>query len=188
MQPQTTTTSDPEPAPNPRANDSARPPGFVSAASQRPPLAHVARSFAGGLLAIAILGLLERELASPLILGSFGATCVLVFGFPASPFSQPRNVVLGHVFSSATGVLFHFFFGVTWWSMALALAAAIAIMQLTRTVHPPAGSNPLIVMLSQASWPFIVRPTLLGSIIVCATAIVFHRVTTSRSTYPKYWL
>jgi CBS-domain-containing membrane protein len=162
-------------------------PFVASARPPRPTLEHVARSFAGGLVSIAALGILQRELGSPLILGSFGATCVLVFGYPDSPFSQPRNVVLGHLLSSTTGVAFVSMFGVTWWSTALALATSLALMQLTRTVHPPAGSNPIIAMLSQASWPFVVRPTLLGAVIVCLIAVVFHRVTAPRESYPKYW-
>ena len=124
---------------------------LTSGAPPRPPLAHVATSFTGGLLAIATVGLLTKSLEQPLVLGSFGATCVLAFGFPDSPFSQPRNIVLGHFLSSLCGVACGAAFGFAWWSMAIAVATAIAVMQLTRTVHPPAGSNPVIVMLGHAS-------------------------------------
>jgi CBS-domain-containing membrane protein len=81
-------------------------------------------------------------------LASFGASCVLIFGFPDSPLSQPRNVIGGHFLASLVGLTFLALFGAHWWSMALAVGTAIAVMLLTRTAHAPAGSNPLIVMLS----------------------------------------
>jgi CBS-domain-containing membrane protein len=159
----------------------------ASKAPARVPLLQVARAFTGGALAIAVVGWLSEQLSAPLVLGSFGATCVLVFGFPASPFSQPRSVILGHVLATTTGVVFAELLGTQWWSMALALGAAIALMQLTRTVHPPAGSNPIIVMLSHASWPFILRPTLIGAVLVCVVALAYHRLTHRDASYPTYW-
>lgn len=151
-----------------------------------PSLMHIARAWCGVLIAIAALAYLTEATRHPLLLGSFGATCVLVFGFPDSPFSQPRNVIGGHVLSSFTGLLFISVFGVTWWSAALALATAIAAMQLTRTVHPPAGSNPVIIMLTHASWPFLLNPTLTGAVILSAIALAFH-VLTRKAPYPIYW-
>ncbi len=70
--------------------------------------------------------------------------------------------------------------------MALALACAIALMHLTQTVYPPAGSNPIIVMLSVPGWSFLLTPTLCGSVMLLAVALVFnnwHR----DSGYPRYW-
>jgi CBS-domain-containing membrane protein len=160
---------------------------LVSSAPPRPPMVHVATSFLGGLLAIGCVSLLAESLSAPLVLGSFGASCVLAFGFPDSPFSQPRNIVLGHLISSFCGVAFAAIFGYHWWSMAIAAATAIAAMQLTRTVHPPAGSNPVIVMLSHASWPFLLKPTLLGACLIAAIAFVYNRSLPARRSYPKYW-
>ncbi|TCS63572.1 HPP family protein [Varunaivibrio sulfuroxidans] len=151
-----------------------------------PSLIHVARVWCGALIAIAALAFLTETTQHPLLLGSFGATCVLVFGFPDSPFSQPRNVIGGHVLSSFTGLVFISVLGVTWWSAALALATAIAVMQLTRTVHPPAGSNPVIIMLTHASWPFLLNPTLTGAVILSAIALAFHTLT-RKAPYPTYW-
>ncbi|HET9958413.1 MAG TPA: HPP family protein [Polyangiaceae bacterium] len=162
-------------------------PRLSSGAPPRPSLAHVAFSFLGGLLAIAAVGSLTDVTGTPLVLGSFGATCVLVFGYPESPFSQPRHVIVGHVLSTTTGVVVAALLGYHWWSMALALALAIALMQLTRTVHPPAGSNPLIVMLGHQSWAFIVKPTLLGAVIVTLVALLFNNAVPARRGYPKYW-
>lgn len=103
----------------------------------------VVLAWLGGFLAIAAVAALTDFLSVALVLGSFGASCVLVFGYPDVPFSQPRNVVAGHVISSLVGLVFLLAFGPLWWAAALAVGTAIALMMLTRTVHPPAGSNPL---------------------------------------------
>lgn len=151
-----------------------------------PPITHILLTWCGGFIAISALALLTKVTDHPLLLGSFGASCVLVFGFPDSPFSQPRNVIGGHFLSSLTGLIFIAAFGVTWWSTALALATAIAVMQITRTVHPPAGSNPVIIMLTHATWPFLLNPTLYGALILLAVAFVFHALFPKRM-YPTYW-
>ena len=140
----------------------------------------------GGFIAIAVLAYLAESLHMPLILGSFGASCVLLFGFPDSPFSQPRNVVGGHFLASLVGLIALSLFGVHWWSMALALSAAIGLMLITRTVHPPAGSNPLIIMLTVPHWNFLFVPTLLGAMLLVLIALVFNNLGKARR-YPKYW-
>lgn len=144
-------------------------------------------SWLGGVLAIAVVAYLADSSHVPLVLGSFGASCVLVFGFPDSPFSQPRNVIAGHFLATLTGLLFLTVFGAHWWSMALAVGTSIAVMQLTRTVHPPAGSNPVIVMLAAPSWQFLLTPTLLGAIVLVMVAIIFNNFPKERA-YPKYWV
>jgi CBS-domain-containing membrane protein len=153
----------------------------------RAEMRHVALSWLGGFLAIAFVAYLAQATHMPLVLGSFGASCVLVFGFPESPFSQPRNVILGHFLSSLIGLIFLALFGTVWWSMALALATAIGVMQVTRTVHPPAGSNPLIVMMTSPQWSFLLFPTLIGAVMLVAVAVIFNNLPPERS-YPKYWL
>lgn len=70
------------------------------------------------------------------------------------PFAQPRNVIGGHVIATFTGLVFMTLFGIHWWSMAMAVGTAIALMLIFRMPHPPAGSNPLIVMLGAVNWSF----------------------------------
>ncbi len=140
----------------------------------------------GGFLAIAAVALLQLGLTQLFVLGSFGATCVLVFGYPDVPFSQPRNIVLGHTLSTATGLVFLSLFGPQWWSMAAAAATAIALMMATRTVHPPAGSNPVIVFLLQPGWGFLLLPTLVGSVVVSGVALLYNNAV-REGRYPKYW-
>lgn len=151
-----------------------------------PPVRLLMITWIGTFLAIAATALAALETHEMLVLGSFGATCVLLFGFPDSPFSQPRHVIGGHLITSATGLVFLMLFGNTWWSMALATATAISLMQVTRTVHPPAGSNPVIVMLSQPSWWFLLFPTLIGILIIQTVGLVWHRL--NRRAYPTYWV
>ena len=150
-------------------------------------LQQVAISWLGGSLAIGVIAYLAMLSNTTLILGSFGATCVLVFGFPDSPFSQPRNVIIGHCLSSLIGLLFVALLGVHWWSIALSVGTAIAVMQLTRTVHPPAGSNPVIVMLTAPGWDFLLTPTLIGSVLLVLVAVLFNNLPRERA-YPKYWI
>jgi CBS-domain-containing membrane protein len=154
-----------------------------------PPLAayrHIALAGLGGALAIAVLAGLGEGAAMPLVLGSFGASCVLVFGFPEVPFSQPRNVVAGHFLSSLIGLAFLTLCGGHWWSLALAVGTAIAVMMLTRTVHPPAGSNPVIVFLVQPGWSFLFLPTLGGAVLLVLVALAYNNLSRPAS-YPKYW-
>ena len=146
----------------------------------------VALAWLGGFLAIAVVAALTDLLSVALVLGSFGASCVLVFGYPDVPFSQPRNVVAGHVISSLVGLVFLVAFGPHWWAVALAVGTAIALMMLTRTVHPPAGSNPVIVFLTQPSWSFLLFPTLVGALVLVAVALIYNNATRD-AKYPKYW-
>jgi CBS-domain-containing membrane protein len=141
----------------------------------------------GGVLAIAAVAYLAERTGYTLVLGSFGASCVLLFGFPDSPFSQPRNVIGGHVLASFIGLAFLSLLGAHWWSMALAAGTAIAAMMATRTVHPPAGSNPVIVMLLTPGWDFLLTPTLAGALILVLVALFFNNAQIER-TYPRYWL
>ncbi|MEN8174038.1 MAG: HPP family protein [Chloroflexota bacterium] len=151
-----------------------------------PKLRTVALAWIGGALTISVLSGLEDLLALSLILGSFGASCVLVFGFPDVPFSQPRNVVAGHFLSSLTGLVFLTLFGPHWWALALAVGTTIAVMMLTRTVHPPAGSNPVIIFLTQPAWSFLWFPTFSGALVLVVVALFYNNVSRSEG-YPKYW-
>ena len=155
-----------------------------------PPLASpraIGMAALGGVLAIAVVAGLTQGFDKLFIIGSFGATCVLVFGFPDVPFSQPRNVVGGHFLSTLMGLIFLHVFHPHWWSVALAVGAAIAVMMATRTVHPPAGSNPVIVVLgTSGDWDLLWFPTLFGAIMVVLVALLYNNMTRD-ARYPKYW-
>jgi CBS-domain-containing membrane protein len=160
--------------------------GDAAALPPRAPGKAIALAFLGGFIAIAVMALLAQSLQVVLLLGSFGASCVLVFGYPDVPFSQPRNVIAGHVLSTLIGLAFVHLCGPHWWSVSLAVASAIAVMMLTRTVHPPAGSNPVIVFLMQPAWSFALFPTLTGAVILVLVALIYQNVT-REAKWPKYW-
>jgi len=122
-----------------------------------------------------------------LFLGSFAPSALIVFAYPDSPFAQPRNVVLGHLIGSACGLAGLHLLGASWWAPAVAVGAAIALMKLSRAVHPPACSNPLIVFaLSQAGWSFLLFPTLAGAALIVGVALVYHNLR-REARWPKYW-
>ena len=140
----------------------------------------------GSAVAMTVLGMFGLALENAVLLGSLGATCVLLFGFPDAPFSQPRNILLGHVISSFIGLSLVSILGYHVWVLAIALALAIAAMMFTRTVHPPAGSNPVIIFLLHPSWSFLIFPTLIGALLVLVVGLLYLNVARSEK-YPKYW-
>lgn len=153
----------------------------------RLPMRQIALASLGAAVAIAFVGVLAHATRQPLLLGSLGASCVFLFGLPEAPFSQPRNVIAGHVLSSLVGLVLLKTFGPHTWALGLALGAAVFAMFATRTVHAPAGSNPVIVFLTQPDWGFLLAPTLLGALGVVLVALLFHRITRP-GRYPLYWL
>ncbi|MEG3439298.1 HPP family protein [Pannus brasiliensis CCIBt3594] len=144
-------------------------------------------SYIGSFLGIAFLAYLSLYSSYPLIAAPFGATAVLVFGVPDSPFAQPRNVILGNTFSSIVCVIFISLFGSQPWVMALAVATAIKVMLLTRTVHPPGGAVALVGVMSHADGHFVLTPVLLGSILIVLSTYLFQNLV-ARNTYPRHWL
>lgn len=134
---------------------------------------------------IAVLAYSSFNLGVLLALGSFGSTAVMVFTFPEIHFAQPRSVVGGHFICTAVGLAALALFGPAWWALALAAAASCALMMLARCMHPPAGSNPIIVFLVAPKWGFLFFPTLAGALTMVAVAVLYHRA--CRREYPVYW-
>ncbi|MDE1184729.1 HPP family protein [Paraburkholderia sp.] len=133
--------------------------------------------FLGGTLAIGVLGMLASSTGLPLLIAPFGASSVLLFAAPDSAFAQPKNLVLGHLIASAVGLAVVAVGGVGIWQMAVAVGLAIAAMQLTRTVHPPAGADPLVIMLAGGvSAQFLIVPVLAGVLSLLLIALLFNNV------------
>ena len=152
----------------------------------RPAIKHIILTWCGSLLFIALLALTTDWLSISLLLGSLGASCVLVFGYPEAPFSQPRNVLAGHCLSAFIGLLFLHFLGSDWWVLALAVSTSIALMMLLRIVHPPAGSNTIIVFLTSAGWDFLLFPVFSGATLIILFALVYNNIA-HKKNYPLYW-
>lgn len=142
----------------------------------------------GCCIGIGVVGYLSSITYSALLIPSFGASCVIGMAIPDSAFAQPRNVIGGHFLSGLIGLLCTVSLGTSWWSLAIAVGLASAIMQLTRTLHPPAASDPILFMAHGSLSPyFFLMLLLIGSIILIIVFVSYHRFVTERS-YPKYWI
>ena len=106
----------------------------------------------------------------------FGASLVLVMAVHDSPLASPRNVFFGHVLSASSGVLMFYFFENTALSIALGLALAIMAMQITNTVHPPAGANPIIAILGAKTFEFVIMPVALGASFIVIFALIYNKI------------
>ena len=160
--------------------------GSPAAIPPRPTFKELGFISLGSFLAACLVGYLAYISKQPIIMGSFGASIFVLFVLPDSPFAQPRNVIFGHFVTTLIGLIFYHLISSDWWSMAIALAFAIAAMQYLRIPHPPAGSNPFIVFLLGAQWDYLWMPTLLGSLLIVIVALFYNNLSNKRS-YPKYW-
>lgn len=158
-----------------------------SDAPPAPPMRFVLLSSSGAVIAIAITGWLSVLSGLPWLMAPFGASCVLAFGVPDSPLAQPRAIIGGHLVATAVGLGVGAVLGDGWLSYALGVGLALAAMQITRTVHAPAGANPLIVIAANAPVGYLLSPVLLGSLVIVLTAWVVNNVRSARS-YPRYWI
>jgi CBS-domain-containing membrane protein len=138
---------------------------------------------------VAGLMFLTGEWGVLLLLGSFAPSALIVFAYPDSPFAQPRNVVLGHLIGSASGLAAAHLLPGHGWAAALAVGVAIGLMKAARAVHPPACSNPLIVgaLLAPAPWSFLLFPTLAGAAAIVAAGLLYHNLRRP-APWPRYWL
>lgn len=160
---------------------------FKSSAPPAPSLKFTLISFVGAVIAIGATGWLSHASGTPWLMAAFGASCVLAFGVPDSPLAQPRSIIGGHLVSTQVGLVVLNTLGNSWWAGALAVGLALAAMQQTRTLHAPAGANPLVVLAAGARLSFLFTPVLLGSIVIVAVAWVINNAR-NRASYPKYWL
>jgi CBS-domain-containing membrane protein len=167
---------------------------------QNPPrvsLAEVGWSWMGSFLGIAAVALLHYQLVDQqglmLLLGSFGASAVLVYGAVRSPLAQPRNLLGGHVLSAVVGVTAFQWLGTSpWLAAAVAVSTAIALMHLTRTLHPPGGATALIAVIGGDSvhklgYLYVLMPAALGASIMLVIALLINNLAKNRK-YPEFWL
>ncbi|ABM01549.1 HPP family protein [Shewanella amazonensis] len=171
-----------------------------AACPPRPPMKKILWSWLGAFVGIYLVANLGQwmgpvEPGHMFVIGSFGASAVLVYGAPMADFSQPRNLILGNLFSALIGV--------TVWQLAgdnpvlasaLAVSLAIAVMHLTRTMHPPAGAAALIAVIGGDSvqrlgYLYAITPVLLGSLALLLVALVINNLSSNpKRHYPRYWL
>lgn len=150
-------------------------------------------SFVGAFLGIGLIALLQSifltDLENFFLIGSFGASAVLVYGAIQSPLAQPRNLIGGHLISAIVGVtVFKLCPPVLWVSAPLAVALSIILMQISKTLHPPGGATALIAIIGTEKikalgyW-YVLSPVLSGAIILLLVAFVCNNITKNRR-YP----
>ena len=127
-----------------------------------------------------------------MIIGSFGASAVLIYGAIRSPLAQPRNLVGGHIISAIIGVAsFQLFETIPWFAAAFAVATAISVMHMTKTLHPPGGATALIAVIGSdkihnLGYLYALVPAGLGALLMMIVALVINNLTKKRK-YPEYW-
>ena len=136
-------------------------------------------------ITIGVLTILTYKTAMGLfIAGSFGSSMVLLFGFPESPFAQPKNVFFGHLITALVGVIFVNYIPLPIYiNIALAVGGGIFFMILLNVVHPPAGGNPIIVIIGSASYEYLVNPIIIGCILILLLAILINKILLKKN-YP----
>jgi CBS-domain-containing membrane protein len=154
-------------------------------------------SWIGSFLGIAAVGFLDSHYCSgtdlTLIIGSFGASAVLIFGAIKSPLAQPRNLLGGHVLSALIGVsAYKLLPEQTWLAAALAVATAIALMHATKTLHPPGGATALIAVIGgtkihSLGYFYALVPVGAGAVIMLAVALLVNNIPKTRR-YPEFWI
>lgn len=160
-------------------------------------LKEVLWSWAGAVIGIAACGILSAYYFEPrdltLIIGSFGASAVLVYGAIKSPLAQPRNLIGGHVLSGLIGVASYQVLGDTLWlAAAIGVATAIAVMLLTKTLHPPGGATALIAVIGgkkihDLGFLYAFLPAGAGAAVLLIVALIVNNLSKHRR-YPEYWL
>ena len=119
------------------------------------------------------------------LVASFGSTMVLLYGYPESPFAQPKNIFFGHFLTSIVGVIFVNFIPLPIFiTIPLAVGLGVSLMIIAGVTHPPAGGNPIIVIIGSASFDYILSPIITGSIIVLVFGVILNRFILKKE-YPK---
>lgn len=152
-------------------------------------------SFIGSFFGIGIIAFLQSQKLSisdvVYLIGSFGASSVLIYGVIESPLAQPRNLIGGHLVSAIIGVTVQKFVpDIIWLTAPLAVSLSIVFMQITKTLHPPGGATALIAVTGSAAiknlgyW-YVISPVLIGTLILLFVAIIFNNITSKRK-YPTH--
>lgn len=161
-----------------------------------PDFREAAWSFVGALCGIGLVAWLCHQFgdaaSGTVLIGSFGASAVLLYGAPSAPLSQPRNLVGGHVLSALVGVTAWYLLGeMSWLAAAMAVACSIALMHLTGTLHPPGGATALIAVtggpaIHELGYAYALVPVGLGAMILLLIALLVNNLSRRRS-YPVHW-
>lgn len=166
----------------------------------RKPISKIAWSWLGAFMGIYLVAVLNQLLFSDLsnslfLVGSFGASAVLIYGAPQAEFSQPRNLIGGHILCALTGITVYKYVPLdTALLAAIAVSAAVVLMHFTRTLHPPGGATALIAVIGSAEvhnmgYLFVVYPIAVGALVLLVVALVVNNLSGNpKRHYPRCWL
>ena len=152
-------------------------------------MGNIKQSILAGLFSIFTIGILtiltyKTELGV-FLLASFGSSMVLLYGYPESPFAQPKNVFFGHLITAIVGlIVLHFVPLPLFLTVPIAVGFGVGLMILFNVTHPPAGGNPIIVIVGSVSFDYLLSPIITGSIIIILSAIIINRFILKKS-YPS---
>ena len=119
------------------------------------------------------------------LIASFGSSMVLLYGYPDSPFAQPKNIFFGHLLTAFIGIVVLKFIPLPIYiTIPMATGLGVCFMILLNVTHPPAGGNPIIVIIGSVSFEYLINPIIIGSIIVLVFGIVINRFVLKKK-YPK---
>ncbi len=111
------------------------------------------------------------------LITSFGSSMVLLYGYPESSFSQPKNIFFGHLLTSIIGILFLYIVPLPIYILVpLSVGFSVALMILLKIVHPPAGANPIIVIMGSVSLDYLINPIITGTLIILIFGIILNRL------------
>ena len=147
------------------------------------------QSIFAGLFSILTIGILTfltyKTEYGVFLIASFGSSMVLLYGYPESPFAQPKNVFFGHLLTTIVGMFFLYFVPLPLYIMIpFAVGFGVGLMILFNVTHPPAGGNPIIVIMGSVSVDYLLTPVISGSIIVIIFAIIINR-SILKKNYPN---
>ena len=138
-------------------------------------------------LVIGVLAFLTLRTSSGIwLMFSFGATVFIVFVLYNLETAQPKNIFFGHLVSVIVGIIFNETIGFSFYSLGLSVGVAVALMVYLKVMHPPAASNPLVVLFTDVSFDFILFPVILGSLLIIFLSILINKIVLNRN-YPKKW-
>ena len=143
--------------------------------------ANITKSVLAGLFSTVTIGVLTlltyKTEFGVFLIASFGSSMVLLFGYPESPFAQPKNIFLGHLLTSMVGIIFLYLVPLPIYLLIpLAVGFGVALMILLNVTHPPAGGNPIIVIMGSVSLDYLINPIIIGSLIILAFGVILNRL------------
>jgi CBS-domain-containing membrane protein len=155
-------------------------------AERGPSFGIIVAGAAGAAVAVLLMEVLSERAAFPLLFVPFATSIVLVMGSPELEAAQPRALVGGHLVASLVGLLVVKVTGPGPFAAALAVGLAVVAMHITRSFHPPAGIDPLVVVINDMSWSFLLVPVALGACLLAALAYAWHNAH-RRGAWPQRW-